>query len=232
MMARFDAALLPPSPDLSLESAFWKFGLRAVCGIDEAGRGALAGPVSAGALVLPPDLEIGVLLDGLQESKSLSSDQRSRWAALLKTYAQDWAVGFADSLEIDLLGIIQATRLAVQRALDRLKSAPEHLMLDYLFLPENPLPQTSLIKGDARCLSIAGASILAKTARDRFMQDLHECYPSYGLGRNKGYGTEMHRRAILENGPSPIHRRSFTLPGVPSRISPISSQDSPLARRH
>ena len=121
------------------------------------------------------------------------------------------AVGFAPSEEIDRIGILSATRLAIQRALDALPIQPDHLLLDCLLLPENPVPQTSLIKGDCRSLSIAAASVLAKTERDALMQQLDRVHPGYGLAKHKGYGTQAHRQAIARLGNSPIHRKTFKL---------------------
>jgi ribonuclease HII len=127
----------------------------------------------------------------------------------LKELALGYGVGFASHQEIDTLGIVPATRLAVQRALDELPEPPQHLLLDYLNLPDVLIPQTSLVKGDARCLSIAAASILAKTARDAWMRQLDLQYPDYGFAQHKGYGTLLHRQALARFGPSPIHRRTF-----------------------
>ena len=123
--------------------------------------------------------------------------------------AHAFGVGFASSQEIDALGIVTAVRVAIRRALDRLSVAPEHLLLDFLHLPDLTTPQTSLVKGDERVLSIAAASVLAKTARDAQMIELDRCYPGYGFASNKGYGTQMHRDAIQLLGPSPVHRASF-----------------------
>jgi ribonuclease HII len=209
MTRRFDPQLLPPAPDLSLESGLWELGVGRIGGIDEAGRGALAGPVAAAVLVLPADPAVGARLSGLRDSKALSAAGRNAWKSRIEQVAEDYGVGFASSEEIDLLGIVPATRLAAQRALDSLSSPPGHLALDYLFLPENPLPQTSLIKGDARSLSIAGASVLAKVARDEVMRTLDGRYPQFGFAAHKGYGTASHRSAIDLYGPTPDHRLSF-----------------------
>jgi ribonuclease HII len=209
MIERFDPTLLPCSPDLSLEAPLWSAEVAFVAGIDEVGRGALAGPVTAAALVLPRDPTVISILKGVRDSKELTPFQRAECAERLRQVAVCWGIGHASPAEIDTLGIVQATRLAMQRALDLLAPSPEHLLLDYLCLPECPLPQTSLIKGDARSLSIAGASILAKTARDALMCELDLQYPGYGFAGHKGYCTRDHLCALERLGPCPSHRSSF-----------------------
>jgi ribonuclease HII len=139
----------------------------------------------------------------------MTPHQREKWAECIRTEAAAWAVGFASAPEIDTLGILPATRLAVRRALDQVKPVPQHLLLDYLRLPDVNLPQTPLVKGDARCLSIAAASVLAKTARDRWMCELDERIPGYGFARHKGYGTAAHYEALHRLGPCAEHRRTF-----------------------
>ncbi|MDX1437102.1 MAG: ribonuclease HII [Anaerolineales bacterium] len=208
-MAKFDPALLPPAPDLSLEKGLWDLGVVMVCGIDEAGRGALAGPVTAAAVVFPAHADLSKRLEGLQDSKQLTAARREAWAARIHAEAADLSVGSASPREIDRIGILPATHLAAERAVAGLRNPPDHLLLDYLFLPENPLPQTSLIKGDARSMSIAAASVLAKVERDDIMRCLDARFPAYGFTAHKGYGTDKHRAAILENGPSPVHRMTF-----------------------
>jgi len=227
--SRLDPSLLPAAPDLSFEHGLWQAGVQVVAGIDEAGRGALAGPVAAAAVILPSEyVEKGVgfsagsavslsktiglerLLAGVRDSKQMTAAQRCECAGRIRQHALAWAVGMASAQEIDLLGIVPATRLAVQRALDSLALEPQHLLLDYLVLPENSLPHTALIKGDCRSLSIAAASVLAKTSRDALLVELDACYPGYGLAQHKGYGTTAHRRAIDRLGPSAIHRSTFT----------------------
>jgi ribonuclease HII len=209
MVSRFDPELVPESPDLSLEIQLWQNQIRNVAGIDEAGRGALAGPVATAALILPSDPAILEKLDGVRDSKQLTPGQREYWAVRIKSEALAWGVGFASNLEIDRLGIGNATRLAGLRALDSIQARVEYLLLDYLFIPESPLPQTSLIKGDSRSLSIAGASVLAKTARDALMCDLDKRNPGYGFALHKGYCTRAHLEAIHMLGASPFHRLSF-----------------------
>lgn len=209
MTRRIDPGLIPPSPNLQFEQAFWKTGHTAIAGIDEAGRGCLAGPVTAAAVILRPEEEITQTLKGIRDSKQLTAEERVEARSRLEQCSLSWAVGWADNLEIDLLGIVPATRLAVWRALNELAVHPDHLLVDYIVLPDLPLPQTRLAKGDARSLSIAGASILAKTHRDAWMDASASLYPDYGFQHNKGYGTEFHRAAIKDLGPCPLHRMSF-----------------------
>ncbi len=209
MTRRIDPALIPEAPDLSFEHTLWKEGILNIAGIDEAGRGCLAGPVTAAAVILPRLEELPDLFSTIRDSKQLSREAREREQKVIEENSLDWGVGFASNQEIDQYGIVPATRLAVSRALAELKHQPEHLLVDYIVLPDNPLPQTRLVKGDARSLSIAAASILAKTHRDTLMITLAERYPIYDLGTNKGYGTAAHREAIQKFGPSPLHRMSF-----------------------
>ena len=216
-MPSFDLSLLPPEPDLAFEMGLWEAGLSAVAGIDEAGRGALAGPVAAGVVILPPSNGISELLKGVRDSKQLRPLQREVYRAVIVKHVQCWGVGFTSAEEIDQMGILPATRLAICRALESFALQPEHLLLDYLFLPEITLPQTALIKGDCRSLSIAAASILAKTARDALLRELDLTYPGYGFAAHKGYGTQAHREALLRLGPCPIHRLSFALFGESRR---------------
>lgn len=187
----------------------WQAGISFVAGIDEAGRGALAGPVAAAAVIFPNELDIGVRLVGVNDSKKLTPAERQLWADRLPAIALAYGVGFASHQEIDQVGILSATRLAVYRALEKLSILPQHLLIDYLDLPECALPQTPLVKGDARSLSIAAASILAKTTRDAYLRQLDVQYPGYGFARHKGYGTIAHRLAVGRLGFSPVHRRSF-----------------------
>ena len=200
-----------PGPDLSFEKILWQAGVSAIAGIDEAGRGALAGPVAAAAVILPADENISLLLEGVRDSKQMTPAQRSCWGAQIKKWATSYGVGFASHEEIDLLGILSATHLAAARALEALSVAPAHLILDYLFLSECALPQTSLVKGDQRSLSVAAASVLAKTTRDAFMVALNEQVPGYGFDRHKGYGTASHCAALENLGLSFVHRRTFHL---------------------
>jgi len=209
MTRRIDPSLIPKAPDLSFEHTLWNEGLLHIAGIDEAGRGCLAGPVTAAAVILPQMEEVPGFFSAVRDSKQLSGEAREWEQKKIEDNSLDWGVGYASNLEIDRYGIVPATRLAVSRALGKIKSQPQHLLVDYIVLPNNPLPQTRLVKGDARSLSIAAASILAKTHRDALMITLAEKYPAYDLGTNKGYGTATHREAIQRFGPSPLHRMSF-----------------------
>jgi ribonuclease HII len=208
---KFDLSSLPDHPDLYFENKLWREGLRFVAGVDEAGRGALAGPVAAGAVVLPCDVpNLANLLDGVNDSKVMSPAEREEKAEIIQTIALGWGVGFASSVEIDRVGILPATCLAVSRALSELKLELEHVLVDYLRLPDLDVPQTPLVKGDARCLSIAAASILAKTARDAVLVEMDGAYPGYYFASNKGYGTRAHRQAIAILGPCDQHRKTFS----------------------
>jgi len=212
-MPTFDASLLPQEPDLSFELILWQAGLVGVAGIDEAGRGALAGPVAAAAVVLLQKEGLTSLLKGVRDSKQMTPHERVTARERVLQHAESWGVGFSTPDEIDQMGIVPATRLAARRALESLPVLPDHLLLDYLFLPEVTIPQTALIKGDCRSLSIAAASVLAKTSRDTLMRELELTYPGYGFAAHKGYGTQAHREALHRLGPSPVHRLSFTLFG-------------------
>ena len=217
-MSAIYRTLIPPEPDLSFEQVLWQAGLTSLAGIDEAGRGALAGPVAAAAVILPPVQKIRVRLEGVRDSKQLTSCQRETMRERIMQYAAAWGVGFASSAEIDQLGILPATRLAACRALEGLILLPSHLLLDYILLPDVVTPQTALVKGDCRSLSIAAASILAKTSRDALMRKLDLEYPGYGFARHKGYGTIAHRQAIRRLGVSQVHRISFELLGDSDKL--------------
>ena len=196
------------SPGLSYELPLWQQGLP-VAGLDEAGRGAWAGPVSAGAVILPADPCLLERLKGVRDSKQMTARQRQFWAEIIKQEALTWGVGFASNEEIDAIGILPATRLAMQRALEALFPVPRHLLIDALKLPLIKIPQTPIIHGDSLCLSIAAASVLAKTSRDSRMVEFSFSHPGYGFEKHKGYGTAAHRQAIKELGLCPLHRRTY-----------------------
>ena len=206
------AANMISQPDLSFERELWP-SYRYIAGLDEAGRGALAGPVCVGAVILPnDDLLLSQTLSGARDSKQLTPRKRFQLAPRIKETALTWGIGFASAEEIDDLGIVPATRLAATRALEALASFPNYLLTDFrLELPELDLSQTAIVKGDQRSLSIAAASILAKTARDEMMIKLDSHYPEYGFSYHKGYGTFRHRSKIAVLGYSPIHRKSFKI---------------------
>jgi ribonuclease HII len=199
------------SPSLVFESQFWESGLLDVAGMDEAGRGALAGPVAVGAVILPPDETLLLrTLRGLRDSKQMTPLERERLAPRIQEVTRAWSVGFAPAEEIDAHGIVCATRLAALRALNGLAISPQYLLTDFrLELPQLEISQTAIVRGDALCLSIAAASVLAKTARDALMRELETQYEGYGLGKHKGYGTRAHRSALARLGTSQIHRKSF-----------------------
>ncbi|WIM06216.1 MAG: ribonuclease HII [Candidatus Nitricoxidivorans perseverans] len=176
-----------------------------ICGVDEAGRGPLAGPVFAAAVILDPVRPIR----GLADSKKLSAKTRERLAAAIREYALAWAVAQASVEEIDRINILQATLLAMRRAVDGLALRPVEALIDGDRCPELDLPARAIIGGDATVAEISAASILAKTARDAEMLRLHERHPQYGLDRHKGYGTALHLEALRLHGPAPFHRRSF-----------------------
>lgn len=199
-------------PDLTYEHDIWQ-ACEFIAGLDEAGRGALAGPVCVGAVILPKNSPLLFsTLGRVRDSKQLTSLERSRLAPAIQETALAWGVGFSSAEEIDQLGIVPATRLAASRALEMLPLFPDFLLTDFrLELPELDIPQAAIVKGDQRSLSIACASILAKTARDDLMYALDEEYPDYGFIRHKGYGTLVHRDRIAAFGYSPIHRTTFKI---------------------
>ena len=200
------------SPDLLHEKKLW-LAYKYIAGLDEAGRGALAGPVCVGAVILPDDNPLlAQALSGVRDSKQLTPRKRDQLAPRIKEIARAWGIGFASADEIDTLGIVPATRLAASRALEAMLIFPDFLLTDFrLELPELDVSQTALVKGDQRSLSIASASILAKTARDELMIDLDSQYQQYGFVRHKGYGTLVHRRMIAKLGYSPVHRKTFQI---------------------
>jgi ribonuclease HII len=210
MTKKFDRSLLPPSPNLKYERELWKARIVYVAGVDEAGRGALAGPIAAGVVTLPKTKELLGIFQGVKDSKQLTPKARANWLGVIEDTALSCQVGFASAAEIDELGIMPATRLAARRALEKTTPVPQHLLIDWISIPETGLPETSLAKGDARSLSIACASIAAKVRRDEILFELDDTYPGYGFAGHKGYGTAKHLRAIREFGPCPIHRRSFS----------------------
>lgn len=209
MTRQAEPIVIPAFPDLSFEIGLWNQGILAIGGADEAGRGAWAGPVAASAVIFPRDCDLGSQLEGVRDSKMMTAHQREAWAGRIREKASAWGVGMAGSQEIDQMGILPATRLAFQRAIEQLCVVPQHLLLDFIRLPEVLIPQTSLVKGDARSLTIAAASILAKTSRDAWMREIDRQYPQYGFIQHKGYGTKQHFQALLKWGPCPIHRFSF-----------------------
>jgi ribonuclease HII len=197
-------------PTLEFERFLWNDGFNHIAGIDEAGRGAWAGPVVAAAVILPAKPSLTRTLNRVRDSKLMTPLARETWAPRIKEAAVGWGVGFASAEEIDTMGILPATKLAATRALEDL--LPDYLITDYLIFPEIDLPQTALVKGDQRSLSVAAASVMAKTARDALMRVLDGQYPGYGFTRHKGYGTRLHQEAMKKLRRCEIHRKSFSIP--------------------
>lgn len=198
------------SPTLAFEQDLWQQGYSAVAGIDEAGRGAWAGPVSAGAVILPADDGILEKLQGVRDSKLMTPAEREAMFDVITANAAAWAVGEADAAEIDRIGILNATKNAMKRAVEGLAVSPDHLLIDYVRLHDVTIPQIGIKHGDRLSLSIACASVLAKVTRDRYMRNTAaELYPLYQFEQHKGYGTKLHQEALSQYGPCPIHRRSF-----------------------
>jgi ribonuclease HII len=187
------------------ESAAWRRGITRLAGVDEAGRGPLAGPVVAAAVVLPP----GTRIAGVDDSKRLPPDERQRLFGVIRERAVAVGVAVVDHVTIDRLNILQATRLAMGQALAALDAEPELVLTDYVTVPGLRCPQRNLVEGDRRSASVAAASIIAKVTRDRIMEEADREYPVYGFGRHKGYPTPEHRMALERHGPCALHRRTF-----------------------
>lgn len=197
-----------PSEDVSplyFEQRLSRQGYRRIVGIDEAGRGPLAGPVVAAAVVLPPVFD----LPGLNDSKKISSKLREKLFPQIRQQALDYGIGLASAQEVDCLNVLQATLLAMQRAIDRLTQSADYLLVDGITPVPLPLPQKTLKQGDSRSLSIAAASVLAKVVRDRLMTTYDARFPEYGFAGHKGYGSAAHRAAIARLGPCSLHRTTF-----------------------
>jgi ribonuclease HII len=196
-----------PRCGLRFEKHLWSTGFPLIAGIDEAGRGPLAGPVVAAAAILPAEFSLA----GLNDSKQLAEAVREQFFECLITPGKlvGYGIGIAESTEIDRLNILRATFLAMQRAVTALPVQPDHLLIDGLPVPVFQQPQTAIIGGDGRSLSIAAASVLAKVTRDRMMRKWHSDFPQYDFDQNKGYGTPAHLENLQIHGPCPIHRRSF-----------------------
>lgn len=192
-------------PDFTLEHALHEAGYAVVCGVDEAGRGPLSGHVIAAACVLPEGLEI----EGLNDSKKLTPKKRDQLFDRIREVALDYAIGYATPEEIDRINILNATMLAMRRAIEGLTTPANFALIDGNCMRDIPVPAKTVIKGDALSASIAAASILAKVTRDRMCLIDDQNYPAYGFAKHKGYGTAEHMEAIRKHGPCPIHRRSF-----------------------
>lgn len=191
--------------DYTYEHDAYLRGYTAVCGIDEAGRGPLAGPVYAAAVWLPE----GFVLDGLNDSKKLSEKKREALFPVILENAVSYGIGFATEQEIDEINILQATFLAMRRAFDAMQKRCDYALIDGNRMPPLPVPGETIVKGDAKSPSVAAASILAKVSRDRVMLEYAKQYPEYQFEKHKGYGTKVHVEALHTYGPSPIHRKTF-----------------------
>ena len=190
---------------LTKEETFYSDSVHILCGVDEAGRGPLAGPVCAAAVILPR----GTVIEGLNDSKKLSEKKREQLFDVICDTAVSYAIAFATVEEIEELNILHAAQLAMNRAIDELDPIPDLAIIDGNQAGDIRFPHETVIKGDASCISIAAASILAKVTRDRFMLDMAQQYPMYHFEKHKGYGTKDHYSALREFGPCPIHRPSF-----------------------
>lgn len=202
---------------LEREVALWKCGYRLIAGVDEVGRGPLAGPVVACACILPR----GIAFHGVKDSKSLNPPERKRLADFLISHSDvHYSIACFSHEKVDELNILQATLLAMREALLTLAVAPDFVLVDGRDKPPTDIPTMPIIRGDATCQSIAAASIIAKVHRDELMDEYHKQYPEYGFDKHKGYGTAAHRKAIEQHGPCPIHRKSF----APFRLSQESKE--------
>jgi len=195
----------PPSAPYHYEARAWKTGVTRLAGIDEAGRGPLAGPVVAAAVIIGPERRI----KGLADSKLLTAEQRDALFLVISERAVAIGVGIVDHQTIDRINILQATRLAMTEAVARLAVEPDLIITDFVALRDLTCPQRNLVDGDARCASVAAASIIAKVTRDRLMLEADRTFPEYGFARHKGYATPEHLSALDRWGPCPLHRRTF-----------------------
>lgn len=215
-----------PTDLRAFENQLQSDGITAIAGVDEAGRGPLAGPVVAAAVILPTDLDTG----DINDSKKLTHRQRDQLFDVICESAVAVGVGIIEPAEIDQINILQASLKAMAIAVERLDPAPAYLLIDGKFTIDSPLPQQALVKGDSRSVSIAAASIVAKVRRDRIMADYHNQYPQFGFDRHKGYPTRAHRQAIRQYGPCRIHRRSFK--GVKEVLCPEPTSQPQKEPRH
>lgn len=191
--------------DYSIENEYREKGFNIICGVDEAGRGPLAGPVYAAAVILPSDC----VIEGLNDSKKLTEKKREKLFDEIKEKALAYGIASADEKEIDEINILNATFLAMKRAIDSLSVKPDLALIDGNQKPHTDIEEVTVIKGDAKSMSIAAASVLAKVSRDRFMLEMAEKYPQYEFARHKGYGTKLHYEKIAQYGVCDIHRRTF-----------------------
>ncbi|MGI6715997.1 MAG: ribonuclease HII [Eubacteriales bacterium] len=188
-----------------IESSYFKEGFKVICGCDEAGRGPLAGPVFAAAVILPENC----IIEGLDDSKNLTASKRDALYDEIRSKAVDFAVAHAEVYEIEAINILNASMLAMRRAIMGLRNLPDLALVDGNVVRDFPIQAVPVIKGDGKSPSIAAASILAKVERDRFCVEMDKFYPGYNFAKNKGYATKEHKVAILKNGPAIVHRKSF-----------------------
>ena len=191
--------------DWEIEKKYYSEGAGLICGCDEAGRGPLAGPVFAAAVILP----VGLVIEGLDDSKRLKPEKREELYRIIRAEALDFAVAHAEVYEIEAINILNASMLAMRRAIAGLRKTPDLALIDGNVVRDFNIRAVPVVKGDARSPSIAAASILAKVERDRFCEEMDKFYPGYNFTKNKGYATKQHKAAILKNGPAPVHRKSF-----------------------
>ncbi len=196
-------------PGDHLEHIYRENGLQLIAGVDEAGRGALAGPVVAAAVILPEDTSV-FIANGVKDSKKITESKREELYDFIIKNSVSYGIGVISPYEIDRMNILQASRLAMRHAVENLAPRPQIILIDGPMRIDMQIPQTPIVGGDRTCISIAAASIIAKVTRDRIMRDKHPAYPQYNFIKNKGYGTLQHRKAIQKYGPSPIHRKSFS----------------------
>ncbi|HEX2701497.1 MAG TPA: ribonuclease HII [Acidimicrobiales bacterium] len=220
-------SLRPKAPTLALERALWSSGHEVVVGVDEVGRGAWAGPISVGAAVLPVDKRVYKVRD----SKMLTEAERERLFDRVASWCRAWAVGHATQVECDTLGMSEAQRLAARRAVSGLGLEPDHVLIDgrWDFVGKGPSATTRIVKGDATCLSIAAASVLAKVTRDRMMRSEAPHYPGYDFELNKGYPCPRHKAALKAWGPTSIHRRTWVfMDNLPWGVRPPADPTQPM----
>ena len=192
-------------PDYSIEQELKAQGFTCICGVDEAGRGPLCGPVFAAACILPD----GLYIEGLNDSKQLTEKKREKLFDIIKKEAVAYSIASADVEEINEMNILEADLLAMRRAIDGLGVKADFAIIDGNIARDFPIPARAVVKGDSKSMSIAAASVLAKVARDRLCLELDREYPQYGIAKHKGYGTKEHKEALEKYGPSPIHRKKF-----------------------
>ena len=210
--------------NLDIENAYRARGYKVICGIDEAGRGPLCGPVCAAAVILPEGCEI----EGLNDSKKLSEKKREALFDVIKEKALAYGLGTADAKEIDEINILQATFLAMRRAVQALSLSPDLALIDGNRKPGLPFDEVTIVKGDAKCMSIAAASVLAKVTRDRFMREMDKQYPQYCFAQHKGYGTKLHYEKIAEFGICELHRRTFLKKILGEEKTPVATAQTGL----